>query len=142
MFAGKTLINKICKIHHRTLQVVYDDFNKSYDELLELNNDLFIHQRHLCYFVIEVFKSIMNLNPQFMWSYFEEKPMTYNLRDGSKLALPKTKSTRFGINSLQFRGSLSWNDLAVSLKSCQSLNEFKLELKNLGNIHCTCLVCR
>ena len=98
MFAGKTLINKICKIHHRTLQVVYDDFNKSYDELLELNNDLFIHQRHLCYFVIEVFKSIMNLNPQFMWSYFEEKPMTYNLRDGSKLALPKTKSTRFGIN--------------------------------------------
>ena len=142
MFAGKTLINKICKIHHRTLQVVYDDFNKSYDELLELNNDLFIHQRHLCYFVIEVFKSIMNLNPQFMWSYFEEKPMTYNLRDGSKLALPKIKSTRFGINSLQFRGSLSWNDLAVSLKSCQSLNEFKLELKNLGNIHCTCLVCR
>ena len=35
MFAGKTLINKICKIHHRTLQVVYDDFNKSYDELMK-----------------------------------------------------------------------------------------------------------
>ena len=54
MFAGKTLINKICKIHHRTLQVVYDDFNKSYDELLELNNDLSIHQRHLRYLAIEV----------------------------------------------------------------------------------------
>ena len=47
MFAGKILINKICKIHHRTLQVVYDDFDKSYDELLELNRDLSIHQRHL-----------------------------------------------------------------------------------------------
>ena len=105
MFAGKTLINKICKIHHRTLQVVYDDFNKSYDELLELNNDLSIHQRHLRYLAIEVFKSIMHLNPQFMWSYFEEKPMPYNLRDGSKLVLPKTKSSHFGINSLQFRGS-------------------------------------
>ena len=77
-----------------------------------------------------------------MWSYFEEKQMPYNLRDGSKPALPKTKSSRFRINSLQFRGSLSWNDLAVSLKSCQSLNEFKLELKNLGKIHCICLVCR
>ena len=43
IFAAKTLINKICKIHHRTLQVVYDDFNKLYDELLELNNDLSIH---------------------------------------------------------------------------------------------------
>ena len=46
MFAGKKLINKICKIHHRTLQVVYDDFDISYDELLELNRDLSIHQRH------------------------------------------------------------------------------------------------
>ena len=66
MFAGKTLINKICKIHHRTLQVVYIDFNKAYDELLELNNDLSIHQRHFCYLAIELFKSIMHLNPQFM----------------------------------------------------------------------------
>ena len=65
MFAGKTL-NKICKIHHRTLQVVYKDFNKSYDELLELNNDLSIHQRHLRYLAIEVFKSIIRLNPQLM----------------------------------------------------------------------------
>ena len=32
--------------------------------------------------------------------------MPYNLRDGSKLVLPKTKSSRFGINSLRFRGSL------------------------------------
>ena len=89
MFAGKTLINKICKIHHRTLQLVYDDFNKLCDELLELNNDLSIHQRHLRYLAIEVFKSIMHLNPQFMWSYFEEKPMPYNLRDGSKLVYQK-----------------------------------------------------
>ena len=41
MFAGKTLINKICKIHHINLQVVYNYFN-NYDELLELNNDLTI----------------------------------------------------------------------------------------------------
>ena len=28
MFAGET-IYKICKIHHRALQVVYDDFNNN-----------------------------------------------------------------------------------------------------------------
>ena len=63
--------------------------------------------------------------------------MPYNLRDGSKLVLSKTKSSRFGINSLKFRGSILWNNLPVSLKS---LNEFKGELKNLGSIHCTCIV--
>ena len=99
MFGRKTLINKTGKIDHKTVQVVYDDFNKSHDELLELNNDLSSHQRNLRYFVIEAFKSIMHLNSQFMWSYFKEKPMPYNLRDGSKLVLPKTKSPRFGVNS-------------------------------------------
>ena len=68
--------------------------------------------------------------------------MPYNLRDGSKLVLPETKSSRFGINSLQFRRSFLWNNLPVFCKNCQSLNAFKRELKNLGNIHCTCLVCR
>ena len=114
----------------------------SYDELLEQNKDLSICQKHLRYLAIEVFKSIMYLNPQFMWSYFEEKPMPYDLRDGSKVVLPKAKSSRFGINSLRFRGNLLRNNLSLSVKNCQSLNVFKLELKNTGNIHCTCLVCR
>ena len=61
MFAGKTLRNEICKIHHRTLKSlrfieVYDDFNKSSGVLLGLNNDLSVHQRHLHYLAIEVFK--------------------------------------------------------------------------------------
>ena len=99
MFGRKTLIHKTGKIDHKTVQVVYDDFNKSHDELLELNNDLSSHQRNLRYFDIEAFKSIMHLNSQFMWSYFKEKPMPYNLRDGSKLVLPKAKSPRFGVNS-------------------------------------------
>ena len=46
MFAGKPLINKICKIHHRTLQVVCNYFNKLYDELLRLNNNLSIYLRY------------------------------------------------------------------------------------------------
>ena len=36
-----------------------------------------------------------------MWSYFKEKPMPYNLRDGSKLVLPKTKSSHFGHYNLE-----------------------------------------
>ena len=92
------------------------------DELLELNDDLSIHQGHRRYLAIEVLKPIMHLNSQFMWSYFKVKLMPYNLRDGGKLVSPKTKSLCFGINSLQFRGSFLWNNLTVSLKNCQSLN--------------------
>ena len=78
MFAGKTLINKICKIHHRTLQMDYNEYNKSYEELLQLNNNVSIHQRHLQYLALEVFKSLTHLNPEFMWSYIHENPIPYD----------------------------------------------------------------
>ena len=138
MFAGKTSINKICIIHHRTLQVIHNDYQKSYDELLDINKDVNIHQKHLCNLVLEVFKSI---KPEFMWSYFNENTMPYNLRNGNRLLLPPAKFVKFGINSLIFRGRLLWNNLPLILKSCQTIFEFKFELKRLGRIHCTCILC-
>ena len=142
MFAGKTLINKICKIHRRTPRVVYNEYNKSYRELLQLNNNVSIHQRHLQYLALEVFKSLMHLNPEFMWSYFNENPIPYDLRKGIKVFLPQFKSFRFDLNSIRFRGSILWNNLPSSIKNSQTINEFKVKLKNLGNIYCTCGVFR
>ena len=142
MFAGKTSINKICRIHHRTLQVIHIDYQMSYDELLEINKDVTIHQKHLRILALEVFKSVMHVNPEFMWNYFNENTIPYNLRNGNRLILPPARSVKFGLNSLTFRGSLLWNNLPAKLKICQTVDEFKVELKRLGKIHCTCTVCR
>ena len=67
MFAGKSSIAKICKIHFRTLQIVYNNYDKSYQDLLNFSNDISIHQKHLRLLAIEVYKSLMNINPEFMW---------------------------------------------------------------------------
>ena len=62
MFTGKILINRTSKTHHETLQVVFNDFNKSYDELLELNKNLSIHQIHLRHLSIDhAFKSTIHV---------------------------------------------------------------------------------
>ena len=142
MFASKMTINKICKLHYRTLKVVYNEYDKSYEELLEMSKSASIHQRHLQFLVLEVYKSLMHLNPGFMWSYFSEKPLPYNLRNGNSLQLPHVKSYRFGINSLRFRGSLLRNNFPFSVKNTETLTEFKNKLNILGNIHCTCVLCR
>ena len=130
MFASKTAINKILKIHYRTLQVVYSEYHKSYDELLQINKE------------IEVYKSIMQFNPEFMWHCFNTNPIPYNLRKGSRLLIPPAKSVNFGTNSVTFRGSLLWNNLPLRLKNSQTIDDFKSELKNLGKLHCTCTMCR
>ena len=77
-----------------------------------------------------------------MWSYFNENPIPYDLRKGIKVFLPPVKSFRFGLHSIHFRGSIPWNNLPLSLKNSQTINKFKVKLKNLGNIPCICGMCR
>ena len=127
MFCRKKQYLKIQKIHHKALKVVYNS-NKNYDELLRDNN--------------EVFKSLNNLNPEFMWSYFVFKNITYNIRNGPLVRLSSAKSTSYGINSVLFRACLLWNSLPQSVKYSESIAELKTKMKNLGNIDCSCILCR
>ena len=71
MFAGKLLISRVQKINFRSQQVVHNTYDTIYDELLSMSSDISIHQRHLRFLVIKVFKSVNNLNPHFMRDYFK-----------------------------------------------------------------------
>ena len=44
-----------------------------------MNSDVSIHQKLLRFFVTEVFKSVNNLNPHFMWDYFKMNVLPYDL---------------------------------------------------------------
>ena len=72
MFCRKTLHRKIEKIHHRTLKVCIDN---SYNNILLRSNSVSIHQRQL-----HLFKSISQINPDFMWSFFKQKKLSYQCR--------------------------------------------------------------
>ena len=53
MFTNKNSMLKVNKIHRRTIRVVYDDYNSTYEELLASHNDISIHQGHLKHLAIE-----------------------------------------------------------------------------------------
>ena len=106
MFANKSSIDKILKIHKRTLQIVYDAYGESYENLLNRSYDISLHQKYLRYVAIKVYKSWTNLNRGFIWNFFERNHIPYNLRQGNLLFLPPAKSTGYGVNSLVFRVSL------------------------------------
>ena len=116
--------------------------NESYEALLTRNNEVSIHQKHLRALATEIYKSLADINPDFMKPYFIIKEMPYNLRNGCALKLPSANSTYYGINSVLFRAYLMWNRLPVSVKQSQSLLEFKSKIKTLRNIVCTCTICR
>ena len=141
MFCRKKQYLKIQKIHHKALKVVYNS-NKNYDELVRDNNEPSIHQRHLCALICEVFKSLNNLNPEFMWSYFVFKNITYSIRNGPLLRLPAAKSTSYDVNAVLLRACLLWNSLPQSVKFSESILGLKTKMKDLENIDCSGILCR
>ena len=105
-----------------------------------------LYQKHLCIktlriLAIEVYKSLMKINLDFMWDFYTIKPIPYDLRTGEKLHSPAINTTRFGLNSLIFRRILLWNNIPTSIKISQGLADFKNNLKHFGKIYCTCAVC-
>ena len=62
MFCHKTTSLKMQKIHHKTLKVIYQS-DASYDDLLQVNNSVSLHQRHLLFLLNEMYKSTGTLNP-------------------------------------------------------------------------------
>ena len=84
----------------------------------------------------------MYFNPEFMWHCFNTNTILRDLRKGSMLLKLSANSVNFGTNSAALRGSLLWNNLVLRLKTSETIDDFKFELKNLIKIHCVCTVCR
>ncbi len=128
MFCSKQAHNLINATHRKALCARYNTFNSSFDELLLKSNSLSIHNKNLQMLVVEIFKSLNHLNPEFMWNSFTLRPNLYNLRQGSSLIVPRARSTR-ALNSFDFRAALAWNHLPLYHKREDTLSKFVSSLK-------------
>ena len=81
------------------------DCDASFDELLIRNTEktFHVHVQDLQNLMIEVYKSLHNENPPFLWDFFTRNNINYNLRMNDILTLPKALTTSFGTNSVQIR---------------------------------------
>ena len=80
MFLRKQDYLKIEKIQYKDLKIVYNN-NESYDELLLHNNEVPIHQKQLHILATDIFKSLADINSDFMKSYFRIKEIPYLRND-------------------------------------------------------------
>ena len=92
--------------------------------------------------MIEIYKTLNNINPPFMQEYFISKDVKYDLRTRDLLQIPAAKSITFGIDSIEFRGSLLWNSIPDLIKRASSAAIFKRSIKNWSGEECHCKICR
>ena len=120
------------------------DFESSYDELLRLCDSCAINVRLKRYFCVEIYKTLNDLSPSFMWDIFETCKTKTAVQERYKinLEIPRVNQASFGTKSLRFYGPKIWNSFPYHIKSAENLLCFKNIIKSWNRSFCSCKVCR
>ena len=129
------------KLHKRALQIVHEDFTSSYDDLRVKDNSATIHVRNLQFLMTEIFKTIHDENPQFIKEIFVMEESCYNLRFKFRLHVPRVSITKYGLETVSFRGSQIWNALPDDFKDPECVSSFKRKIKTWNGLSCKCHIC-
>ena len=132
MMHNRALDNKINHLHERALRIVYDDYSSSFEDLLNKDKSVTIHQRNLQQLPIEIFKVKTGIAPIIMngiFSFVENN--TYNLRSGMYLSRINVHSTQYGTESIGNLGAKTWNLVPLPTKDLKALSTFKNQIKKM-----------
>ncbi len=83
---------------------MFNDKTSTYSSLLGKCNYTTLHIRHIKAIASEVFKSLNNLNPNFMNEMFQVEDITYDLRDSNILCQPKFNKITYGKKTFSYYG--------------------------------------
>ena len=138
-------LRKIERIQERALCILFDDYATDSRVLLDrANKTTFLIKQHKN-LAIEIFKTLKNLNPDYMKEIFIKNENPYRLRDNARhsndLVVHSFKAFTYGECSLRVLGPNIWNALPIEFKNAKSLFTFKKLLNTWEGPNCRCKMC-
>ena len=137
MCHSRALNTKINKLHERALRLVYKDKTLTFQQLLDLDGSFTIHQRNLQKLATEMYKVKNGLSSVIMANLFTLKD-----RGNGDFVIPHVKTVNRGIETIRYRGPLTWDIVPEEIKKAETLSIFKDKIKNWKPIDCTCRLCK
>ena len=142
MFHSRILNDKINKLHERALRLVYKDDNLTFQQLLEKDKSVTIHERNLQRLAIEMYKVKHNLSPLPVRELFQARSDTHNLRSKRCWEVPRVQTVNYGTETLRYRGIKTWDIIPEDIKKSESLAIFKRKIKEWKPQGCACRLCK
>ena len=93
-------------MHRTALRILFSDYESTFECPLTKNNEIAIHTKNLQKLMTEIYTSLNHESPSFTGEFFVQKELPHDPRIKNTLDIPPTKTISFGINSLEFRGSM------------------------------------
>ena len=138
MFSSRKANNLINRIHERSIRIVSGDNESNFENLLEKNKEITIHQRNLQVLMIEVFKIINRYAPPIMDNFFIFKENTHSLRNFQIILNENQKTVTYGSETISYRTPFFWANIPEEYKLANSLSGFKSKIKTWKCDTCVC----
>ena len=103
MFCSRNRNTSINKIHERSLRLIHDDNDTSFQDLLALSLQSNIHVRNLQLLMTEVYKYLNGYSPPIMGNIFKVRSSNYNLRNSRELYSSKRATVIYGTNTVSYK---------------------------------------
>ena len=89
---------------------MYEDFDSSYEELLDKAKIPTLHVRRLRTMALEAFKILNNISPPVLSNLVKLRyNSAYNFRYNNILQVSRVRTTKFGKKSLSYAVAVLWN---------------------------------
>ena len=142
MFCNRKSMKRIYKIQERYLLLMRNNYELSYEEVLDLTNDISPYQRCLNSLMTEVYKCLNGISPEIMNDTFAVSKHQFNTRHYNFFVTDRFKTDRYGRNYIPHRDNQTWNLLPLQIKNSVNLDSFKLKIKQWRCVECPCTLCK
>ena len=106
----------------------YCDHSSNFQELLQRDNSVTIHQKNIQALAIMMYKVVNNIAPTIVSELFSFSNVNYSLRSGSQFHQPSANTVWNGQETISYFGPKIWN-MVPEMKQKSSLFAFKREIK-------------
>ena len=137
-FSTRESIRKIEKIQKRCLRIVLDDYNSDYDVLLRKSGKVTMEIKRLRVLAIRIFKTVNNLNPNYMKDIFT--PKLHPKVRPTDILVKQHNTITYGTKSLKTLDPKVWDQLPEDIKPETSYTKFKEYINNCFGPKCRCNV--
>lgn len=140
-FCSKQNTEKLEKLQHRSLKIVFEDYSSSYEFLLSKANMPTLHISRLRQLAIEVFKCLQNISPKYVQELIKVNSSYYSFRNNNTLEVPRVNTETYGKKSFRYEATQVWNSLPNELRTETDYGEFRRLIQTWSGFKCKCSMC-
>ena len=142
MFSNRALNSRIDKLQERSLRILYKDDMSTFEELLEKDNAITVHDHNIQLLATEMYKVKNDIMPNVLSEFVTIREQNYNSRQPSDFLRDRANSTNYGIESIRILGPKIWDLVPNEMKLASNLNSFKERISKWKIKKCPCRLCK